>query len=163
MGFPRRRVARRGGFRRGTSSPTSWAGFHVDSTIAASSKLLLAVFVQSAGHSHETVVRQVGSVSIGTTTAGGAIVFGSCVVSDAAVAIGITAIPDPITEINDDLWSMIVPIASASQQRSENFDQRGMRKIEEGQSLVLVVANGGLSTVTFNIYYRLLTKQAIRS
>ncbi len=78
---------------------------------------------------------------------GGAI--GSCVVSDQAVAIGVTAVPTPITDLGSDLWymhSIMFGRFGGTQVeevgRDKEIDSKGMRKVEDGEDLILVVESG---------------------
>jgi len=87
---------------------------------------------------------------------------GFCVVSDQATAIGVTAVPTPVTDLGSDLWFMhqwlsseitvvsAVGLAQISEQFQ--FDSRAMRKVEEGQDVVLVkevsALGGGASVFT---------------
>ncbi len=130
---------------------------------------MIATFVPLAGTSHETIVRIVGSWAAAPGTGNGSMVMGGLVVTDAAVAIGITAIPDPVTEINDDVWAFISSIpftaslGSIGEQREATFDSRAMRRLEEGQTFAIVMANAGTATANFDVYMRLLAKLAVRS
>ena len=93
-------------------------------------------------------------------------VLGMCVVTDAAFAIGATAIPDPATEISDDIWmfiSSISQVAVTDVAVRQQFDSRAMRKVDEGSRLVLMVVNTGSATAGFAVYIRMLGKLAVRS
>ena len=79
---------------------------------------------------------------------GGAL--GMAVVSDQAVAVGVTAVPTPITDMGSDLWFLhqlffaSVHIEEATGNgsflRSTNIeiDSKAMRKVDIGQDLVIV-------------------------
>ncbi len=158
----RGRSVQRGGGR----APTGWAGFlGFDATVAAGTKQIIGSFVPLPGFSHETAVRVVGDwTSQGAV--GGSVVIGMCVVTDAAFAIGATAIPDPATEISDDIWMFISSISKVGVddiQPSRLFDSRAMRKVDEGSRLVLMIANTGSTSIGFSIYIRMLGKLAVRS
>ena len=137
----------------------------MNTSLGAASKLLVTGFTSQPGASHETVVRTVGILAVGGGSAVGAL--GACVVSDIAFAAGIASLPDPVTEISDDLWNMIVPFAATSSadpnHRAYPFDSRAMRKIEEGQTLAFIIANASASSMTFSLYLRSLAKVAVRS
>jgi len=155
-----RRGARRGGQR----APTAWAGLTLGLTsIPATSKLLLGTFSPVASFAHETIVRVVGMVSYQSSTgAHGAI--GIMVASDAAVAAGVASLPSPLAEIQDDVWTTIIPLIAVSGDGvQEHFDSRGMRKVEEGQQAVVVAENGGPNPLSLILYLRLLSKVAVRS
>ncbi len=83
--------------------------------------------------------------------------FGACVVSDQAVAIGVTAVPTPMTDRVSDLWFMFVEgfnsflFADATGFASNagfqtTFDSRAMRKVEEGAQIVFVKETSAIST-----------------
>ncbi len=69
---------------------------------------------------------------------------GLAVVSDQAVAIGVTAVPTPITDMGSDLWYGYKLITSSSSSgtgsavsgRSEVLDSKAMRKVEDGQDMI---------------------------
>ncbi len=97
-------------------------------------------------------------------------VYGECIVSDQAVAIGVTAVPTPFTDIDSDLWylwvtlqnSLLVVSASGN---STNFnyqrevDSKAMRKVEEGQDAITVLEAPGVSDgFTFTAIGRQLIK-----
>ncbi len=98
-------------------------------------------------------------------------VLGFAVVKATATAIGITAIPTPITEPNDD-WFVFEPISGSLQNVSnvgfdanagvsQRFDSKAMRKVDVGDDLAIVfeVPASGLSEgVEFTLYSRVLIK-----
>ena len=94
---------------------------------------------------------------------------GFAVVSDDAAAVGITAVPDPVTDEGSDLWysltfwsagftiSSAVGIARGMQ--TFEIDSKAMRKVGIGQNLVIVVGNGNTTqAVEFLVKYRILVK-----
>ena len=81
------------------------------------------------------------------------------VVSDQASAIGVTAVPTPETDRGSDLFFVYESIASqflvvsaigmeSAAGISKDFDSRAMRKVEEGQDLVITIENSSLSNGT---------------
>ncbi len=82
------------------------------------------------------------------------VAYGSIVVSDEAVAVGITAVPTPVAQ-NGSSWIHFDMTFQRFEQQSAigiypNFipwrmvvDSKSMRKVEEGQDLIEVVENGG--------------------
>jgi len=73
---------------------------------------------------------------------------GTCVVSDQANAIGITAVPTPFTDVGSDLWNLIEFIQSsflfldatgvdAQFATSRKLDSKAMRKVEVGQQFIM--------------------------
>ncbi len=79
--------------------------------------------------------------------------FGMCVVSDQAVAIGITAVPTPLTDKGSDAWfvyeQLIGRVEAAAPGVSEPsnpsverpYDSRAMRRVDEGYQIVATVEN----------------------
>ncbi len=79
--------------------------------------------------------------------------YGLAVVSDQAVAVGLTAVPTPYTDQFSDLWFMhqfwAAPwkfnTSGAASQTILQFDSKAMRKVEDGQDVVAVFENGNTS------------------
>ncbi len=81
--------------------------------------------------------------------------MGLAVVSDQAVAIGVTAIPTPTTDIGSDLW-FVHQVVFASEfgdatggngaSRGSHWivDSKAMRKVEDGQDVVIAIEDAGL-------------------
>jgi len=70
---------------------------------------------------------------------------GMAVVSDQALAVGITSVPTPITDADSDLWYLhdwVMGSGSAVNDGRVGFgfkiESRAMRKVEDGQDLILV-------------------------
>ena len=153
---PRRQFGRR------VPAHTGWVGVSTaPATLAAATKVLVATFVPTGGGPGETVLRVRGNLMIdGGGAADGAL--GACVVTDSAVTAGIASIPDPVTEIDDDIWSMVVPwgVGGAADPDFQNiaFDSKGMRKVDDGQAFSIVMVNGGATIITFQVYLRILSK-----
>ncbi len=96
--------------------------------------------------------------------------YGAAVVSDEAVAVGVTAVPTPVNEAASDLWFMYQPFANQftfvssigfDGTAGQNFDidSRAMRKVEDGQDIVFVLeasAAGNAARVLTSV--RLLAK-----
>jgi len=98
--------------------------------------------------------------------------LGVAVVSDQASAIGITALPTPITDKGSDLWfvyqhfmssNSAATAASIAKLSTEvEYDSKAMRKVEDGQDVVFVVesdiagvANGLIVTHTARVLIKL--------
>ncbi len=135
-------------------NPTDWARLvpTAMTTLAASSKVLLATFTLSNPGIGETIRRTRGMIWVASDQATvledqiGAV--GMMIVTDRAVAVGITAIPDPVTEATDDGWFVWVPILQQGDTGPNHisgfqypFDSKAMRKVPEGFSIVVVAAN----------------------
>ncbi len=97
-----------------------------------------------------TVVRQrINWFCRGDVVTGGEVwgaAFGSCIVMDQAVAIGITAVPTPITDQDSDVWFMYDQMYGRfggttveEVGRQKDIDSKAMRKVEDGQDLIYVV------------------------
>ena len=97
--------------------------------------------------------------------------FGICVVSDQALAIGVTAVPTPITDIGSDLWflhqSMQGQFAVNSaigfeepSGQSYSLDSKAMRKVNDDQDVILVVeASSAAFGAIIGVLGRLLIKE----
>ncbi len=137
---------------------TLWLGTQTaETTLAGAPTAVLTNSLNAAALALRpfTVVRTRGIIHIHSDQAGAdesyGVAVGCCVVSDQAVAIGVTAVPTPVTDKSSDLWLVyeslfqhIEVITSASvlnEGAFKEFDSRAMRKVEEGQDLILVVEN----------------------
>ncbi len=84
--------------------------------------------------------------------------WGAVIVTDAAAAIGITAIPGAVTDASDDNWYLWEPFGAvlgndagavgnaASTLAMTDFDSKAMRKVESGFQIAFVVENASAST-----------------
>ena len=96
--------------------------------------------------------------------------LGICVVSDQALAIGITAVPTPEEDKESDLWFLYetrvgqeLVAGGVHQQMIPSqptaFESKAMRKVEDGQDVVVVVQNSAVSNgTTFVVSGRMLIK-----
>ncbi len=97
------------------------------------------------------------------------VAMGNIIVSDEAVAIGVTAVPTPVTQ-NQSSWFLF---DAGSDQFTfttgvgfisptgvlRNLDSKSMRKVEEGQDLIQVVETGaGSDGVAITTFFRTLIK-----
>jgi len=149
MATTRRRVITRGQRR-----PTSWGGsLAVGLTpVAALTKILLATAVPdfTAG---ETIRRLRGTFVV---TAGSAFFFhgaiGAFIANDTAVSVGVGSLLDPVTDVQDDAWlwyhsfqggTLAGGAGSAGVGGAQVYeiDSKAMRKMDNGFSMVFVVAN----------------------
>jgi hypothetical protein len=121
----------------------------------------------------ETIIRSLGLFTVQSDqTAGDEEPFGAvgvAIVSDQAVAIGVTAIPTPYTDATSDLWLLhqfwAAPLAQDSAaafgdiSRQYELHSKAMRKLSPDETVVLVVENGSASAgVLFNLDMRILAK-----
>ena len=160
-------------------APTNWAravpANGTMTTVAATNKAILGSVVLSNPGIGETIRRTRGLVSIRSDQASafeeitGA--FGMMVVNDVALALGVTGIPGPVTEANDDGWFVWLPfselmvgnagaspasIFASRASMNYEFDSKAMRRVEEGFSVVMMIenedsANGLVAGVSFSI------------
>ncbi len=78
--------------------------------------------------------------------------IGLCVVTEEALAVGITAVPSPMSASSSDAWLLWNAIGGRFEfasgvgfnqtGRQENVDSKAMRKVEDGFDLALVIENG---------------------
>ena len=120
-----------------------------------------------------TVIRTRGVFMVMTDqSTGPEFPFGACgfaVVSDQASAIGVTAVPTPITDGGSSLFFSITPIIAGMRatsdigystlQQTRYYDSKAMRKVEVGEDIVLTIenANAGDGMVFINMA-RILVK-----
>ena len=83
--------------------------------------------------------------------------FGAVIVTDAAAAIGITAIPGPVTDASDDNWYLWESFMGALADNTggniastnvpmQVFDSKAMRKVETGFQIAFVVENASATS-----------------
>jgi len=137
--------------------------------LSSDSKVALATFVPVGGGAHVTPIRVVGALRYQLAGSGvqGQAALGFGVFSDQAVATGVAALPDPITDIGDDLWMAMIPIGpfnDGTQKATIDFDSRAMRKVEDGQTLVAVASQTATGVVLeLSLFVRVLAKIAVRT
>ena len=153
-----------------------WAGqvASAATSIAANSRVLVASLVLDNQGIDETILRVVGGIGVASDQ-GAATEFqigalGFAIVTDAALAIGITALPDPVTDVEDDMW--FVYQSWAQQFRFVSgvgvepdfmtwypFDSKAKRVVHTGSSIVAIVSNSH-SAEAFNVVlnFRMLTQ-----
>ena len=135
----------------------TWAGISSAAlvTIPAASKVLLGTFSLETSFD-ETVRRIRGDLWIQSDQAAaneqqfGA--FGLAVVSEAAATAGIASLPDPITEISEDLWFLYTPFLQSTNGGANNglgfhypLESKAMRKVTDGYQVAIIVANSHAS------------------
>ena len=120
-----------------------------------------------------TVIRTRGWVAVWSDQAAAFEVpfggLGMAVVSDQAAAIGVTAVPTPITDEGSDLWFQYQHFIcsgagqAASQSNSGQifpFDSKAMRKVEDGQDIVVTLENAAAAGIglLYVVKFRMLLK-----
>ena len=89
--------------------------------------------------------------------------FSISIVKENARAIGITAIPSPVSDLGDDTFLLWEPWALAMRSANEGqplhqripIDGKAMRKIEDGDGLVVVCQNGAPGGQNAQLMYAL--------
>jgi len=87
---------------------------------------------------------------------------GIAVVSDEATAVGVTAVPTPMSSLGSDLWFVheilldrfqLVTAAGFTSPtgRFTTIDSKAMRKVDVGQDVVVVLQNGATSEGTSSV------------
>jgi len=151
------RVARRSGriFRGGSfRRDTQWGSLASTVTTLASGTPVLFGGLSAVGLALRpfTIIRVRGYLNIASDQLAAAehyaASFGMCVVTEQALAIGVTAVPTPQTDKSSDLWFVYEELAGAvkfiagaalsEQSPGFSFDSRAMRKVEEGQDIAVV-------------------------
>ena len=151
-GFRQRLVA--------TGRKTFWLGGAItESTLGSGNSALMITSLNAAALALRpfTVVRTRGYWAVHSDQAianeNQIVHLGSIVVSDQAVAVGITAVPTPVTE-DGSSWILFDGTAQSYEFLSSTgargnhnqeryvIDSKSMRKVEEGQDLIKVIQNG---------------------
>ncbi len=156
---------------------TLWfAGAYASTGLAAASTATLITSLNAAALALRpfTVVRTRGLLLIESDQEAGderqVAAYGECVVSDQAVAIGVTAVPTPATDNGSDLWFVHQSMFNAfrfgtavafqaSAGTHYEIDSKAMRKVEDGSDIVSVVETASTSDgVAIQSFTRLLIK-----
>ncbi len=105
-----------------------------------------------------TIIRVRGVIHVRSDQAAATETFigdlGYAIVSDQAIAIGVTAVPTPLTDKGSDLWFVYQQVIGRLEVASGagtgvptnpgtflQYDSKAMRRIEEGSDLAVVVEN----------------------
>ena len=130
-------------------------------TVAAATKVLFVPFTLDNPGISETVRRTRGRFHFhsdqGASLEEISGAFGAVIVTDAAAAIGITAIPGPVTDASDDNWYLWESFMGALADNTggniastnvpmQVFDSKAMRKVETGFQIAFVVENASATT-----------------
>jgi len=112
-----------------------------------------------------TIIRSRGYIHIASDQAGApenqAVAVAQCVVSDQASAIGVTAVPTPITDKGSDLFFMYQEVMAAGDSAAGagmlgfglEYDSRAMRKVNDDQDFI-VVLESALAAMTDGVVTR---------
>ena len=141
---------------------TFWfAGLQAQTTLAAASSAAIVTSLNAAALSLRpfTIVRTRGIWSVMSDQVGADenqfVAYGSIVVFDEAVAVGITAVPTPVDQSQSPwiyydvamqrfLFSSAIGLNPNMAPERYVIDSKSMRKVEEGQDLIEVIQNGAL-------------------
>ena len=148
-------------------------GSTVESTMSGAPTAVLASSLNAAALALRpfTIVRTRGIIHIRSDQAAASETYGAdlgmAVVSDQAAAIGVTAVPTPLTDKGSDLFFVYEQLFSHLSVRSDigqlkegafmTFDSKAMRKVNDDQDVVVVQENE-LAGVVMTISFRQLIK-----
>ena len=161
--------------RRGWRPATNWSGDvgAVFVTLPAASKVQMAIFVNNT--EEDLTIRRVrglvavksDQIAAGEDQLGS---FGAFITTETASQVAATAgVPDPVTDVDDDVWLMYQPIAQtflfgtavgfhANGAVQYPFDSKAMRKLPTGRVISFVIANASATTgFQFSFNVRILT------
>ena len=141
--------------RSGAKRKTLWLQFQAASTTNAGSSASVVFSLNAAALALRpfTIVRTHFSYFLGSDQAAAiedqTCAWGAAVVSDQAVAIGVTGVPTPNTDLGSSLWFalklMFAKETSITDRATKgeyfDLDSKAMRKVEIGQDMVIVVEN----------------------
>jgi len=163
----------RGGVRR---RQMLWIGGTADANTIASSTAVLLTSLNAAALALRpfTIVRTRGMLYLATDQQAAlesqTVNYGRVVVTDQAVAIGVSAVPTPVTDdvsdwfVFETLMAEVRVVTAASVfevGRAQMFDSKAMRKVDLGDQVISVVevnAAGVSDGVRFRNYARTLVK-----
>jgi len=162
-------------FAQGPRRQTEWLGLGLaqPSALGTSAKLLVgSLDATEKDKLPFTITRTIGQIMVRSDQFAASEdpfgALGATVVTDRAVTVGITALPDPITEVNADYWflfqnwhasALIGAGGGVGGVYVINFDSRAQRKVEEGEDIVFILANGSTTAgMSFHLSFRMLIK-----
>ena len=159
-----------------TGRKTFWfTGLHSSVALAGASTAVIVSSLNAAALALRpfTIVRTRGFVGLASdqviATENQGATYGEIIVSDQALAIGVTAVPTPVTDSQSG-WHVFEALADqfdfvsgvGARQVAMNLreiDSKAMRKVEEGQDLVTVLETAGYSSgIVAKIFSRVLIK-----
>ncbi len=150
-----------------------WLEFAPTSTTVAASTAVLVFSLNAAALALEpfTVIRTRGLLQLTSDQEAAAensrLGFGIAVVSDQATAIGVTAVPTPITDMGSDLWFVYelmfhnftpTPAGIGPNYNQHRFDSKAMRKVDIGQDIVVTVEQQAAVGSILAMGFRMLIK-----
>ena len=128
--------------------------------VPANTAILLGSFVLVDSANDVTILRTVGGIAVQSDQIAaselqlGAFAMG--IVTDTALGVGASAIPDPVTDVSDDIWHVYQPIlqsmsfvtaAGFENKRATYYpiDSKAKRKMDSKKAIALIVANSHAS------------------
>jgi len=163
---------------RGTKRLTEWAlctSAAAPTVLAAGTKAVVVLFSAAAlvAIAPATIVRSRMLLSISSDQSGASEVqigaLGVGIVNDVAGALGVTALPGPVTDCGWPGWfvhqwffnefQFISGTGTQSRvERQYEIDSKAMRKLKGEEALVIMIENFGISGMDFHVSSRFLTK-----
>jgi len=153
---------------------TLWLGsqttlFTTTTLGANQGRLDQSLTAEELGRRPFTIVRTRGTMFVQSDQVGALeeqfVSFGMAVVSDQAIDVGVSAVPDPYSDLESDLWFLHVngvkgmTGTSDLEGRLYNFDSKAMRKVEDGQDIAVVIRNvSSAFGFDFFLQFRILIK-----
>ena len=172
MATPRRTFVRGGRPRR----QTFWlGGTFVNTTLASANSAAVITSLSAAALLLRpfTIIRMRGIIQVRSDQTAAnedySGIVGHCVVTDQAVAVGITAVPTPVAESDSDLWFQYDPFAGdyesltsvGTNEKGRQYivDSKAMRRVDQGFDFVQVGENSAASNGTIlTTFFRTLIK-----
>ena len=151
--MPRRALRRGRGFR----PATFWAGDIpiIQTVVPAASKVILSSFTNASGE--ELTIRRTRGLFTVSSDQSAASEFvigamGALAVTNTALTAGVASLPDPFTDVDDDVWYVFEHFAQTLQVFTAvgveprfvthyAFDSKAMRKVPDGEGIAFVAAN----------------------
>jgi len=162
MSFPsttRRPRSGGAGFPRSRRRPTDWARLTGSGTLLVGAKLLVATLTLANVGIAETIRRSILIFNAGAAASNAPGAFGMVVATDTAVAAGAASLPGPITDANDDGWMLWTSVTTDTISQRVHVESRGMRRVEEGYSVVLMGEGGGTASQNFGFALSVLASR----
>ena len=149
----------------------AWGGVIIGVVaIPAASKVLLTTFVNDTDFQATVRRTRISALYSSDQTAAGestAGALGCAVLENTAITVGIGSLPDPVTDVDEDIWFVFQGLHSRFATTGAGIaetagslyeiDSKAMRKVPQGKSVALIVANqsavaGALIQLTVRIY-----------
>ncbi len=154
----------------GPKRTTEWSGLNTVFSTMGSAQAVLVGSLDAAELATRpfTIIRIRGHILIRSDQQASVENFvgaaGLCVVSDQALAVGVTAVPTPTTDQESDLWFWYGQYCSTNvvdaggSLLSLPFDSKAMRKVNADQDVAVVIENPLATGVVMGITFRMLRK-----